>query len=306
MRSMDYAEARAAFFQPRDAAAGQGDADRADASAGRRLRHAIEPIATIHYWSEPASQAYAAVGLDFLGGYVWSRACVLGEPDGGVVAAAFGVFEPGLISTVYDAARGSASLEQVRAARTEGARNALVATLGAPDGLAEVVAALRRGAGAAAPTARPFTAGLLGLRWPDDDLLGLWHVTNVLREYRGDCHLAACVTQGLSGLQANVLTELQVGWEPGSYTATRGWSAPPPPARAAPPPRGYLADGGTLSAMGAELRAEIEDITEALMSPVIGAIGTDLEQVLRSTTAWSQQIIDRGWFPPDPYKRASG
>src|SRR4029077_13962513 len=97
----------------------------------------------------PAYDAYAALGLDFLQGCVWSRGCVLGEPDGGVVAAAFGVFEPGLIvqlydaaraaaalaerglmGKLYDAARAAAGLDDIRAAREAGAVTALRTVLG--------------------------------------------------------------------------------------------------------------------------------------------------------------------------------
>ena len=67
-------------------------------------------------------------------------------------------------------------------------------------------------------------AGLLALPWPDDPLGRLWHACTILREHRGDSHLAACVAHGLTGLEANLLTELRVGWDPQSYTASRGWS----------------------------------------------------------------------------------
>ena len=75
---MDYAEVREAFFQLRDTSAPEPGTSGWQ-SPTRRLRDAIEPIATICYWSEPAYDAYAALGLDFLQGYVWSRGCVLGE-----------------------------------------------------------------------------------------------------------------------------------------------------------------------------------------------------------------------------------
>src|SRR6185436_8695004 len=102
---------------------------------------------------------------------------VLGEPDGGVVAAAFGVFEPGLIVQLYDAARATAGLADIRAAREAGAVTALA-----------------------------------GLPWPTDELGRLWHACSMLRELRGDSHLAAFVAAGLTGLEANILTELRVGW----------------------------------------------------------------------------------------------
>jgi hypothetical protein len=42
------------------------------------------------------------------------------------------------------------------------------------------------------------------------------------------------------------------------------------------------------------------------MQPVLDALGDDLAALVRTLDGWSQQIIDKGWFPPDPYKRASG
>ena len=159
MRAMDYAEVREAFFQLRDAGAPEPGTSGWQ-SPTRRLRDAIEPIATICYWSEPSYDAYAALGLDFLQGYVWSRGCVLGEPDGSVVAAAFGVFEPGLIGQLYDAARATAGLADIRAARETGAVTALRAVLGAPEQVAEVTGALRRAAEAAD------TAGPCSPAWP--------------------------------------------------------------------------------------------------------------------------------------------
>ena len=192
---MDYAEVRQAFFQLRDTSAPEPGTSGWQ-SPTRRLRDAIEPIATICYWSEPAYDAYAALGLDFLQGYVWSRGCVLGEPDGSVVAAAFGVFEPGLIGQLYDAARAAAGLADIRAARETGAVTALRTVLGAPEQVAEVTGALRRAAEAMDTAGRPLFAGLAGMPWPADELGRLWHACAMLRELRGDSHLAACMAAG--------------------------------------------------------------------------------------------------------------
>jgi hypothetical protein len=305
MRAMDYAEVREAFFQMRDAGAAEPGTSGWQSPA-RRLRDAIEPIATICYWSEPAYDAYAALGLDFLQGYVWSRGCVLGEPDGGVVAAAFGVFEPGLIVQLYDAARAAAGLADIRAAREAGAVTALRTVLGAPERVAEVTAALRRGVEAADTAGRPLFAGLSGLPSPADELGQLWHACAMLRELRGDSHLAACVAAGLTGLEANILTELRVGWPLHSYTATRGW--PPETmnlATASLSERGLIADD-TLTGAGASLRADVEEATDRQLAPVRDAIGPALFDILPPLQEWSRQIVEHGWFPPDPYKRASG
>jgi hypothetical protein len=305
MRAMDYAEVREAFFQLRDAGAPEPGTSGWQ-SPTRRLRDAIEPIATICYWSEPAYDAYAALGLDFLQGYVWSRGCVLGEPDGSVVAATFGVFEPGLIGQLYDAARATAGLADIRAARETGAVTALRTVLGAPEQVAEVTGALRRAAEAADTAGRPLFAGLAGLPWPADELGQLWHACAMLRELRGDSHLAACVAAGLTGLEANILTELQVGWPLHSYTATRGW--PPEAMNLATislRERGLIGDDA-LTGAGASLRADIEEATDRQLAPARDAIGPDLPGLLPPLQEWSRQIVEHGWFPPDPYKRASG
>ena len=152
---MDYAEARAAFFQPRP-----GDAATPRTSGwqspARALRDAIEPVATICFWAEPAYDAYAARGLDFLQGYVWSRGSALGEPEATVVAAAFGVFEPGLIAALYDGGRAACSLADVRAAKESGAVTALREVLGTRTASARTVSTLPSSTSAAAP--RPPTA----------------------------------------------------------------------------------------------------------------------------------------------------
>jgi hypothetical protein len=302
MRAMDYAQVRTAFFQPRDAVAGTA----AWQSPARQLRDAIEPIAMLYCWSEPAQSAYAAHGLDFLSGYVWARAAALGEPDGSVVAAAFAVFEPGMVAGLYDAARAACVLPDIRAAREEGSAAALRAVLGAPGRTAEVAAVLRRGLEAADPAGRPLFAGLAARPWPADGPGQLWHACDLLRELRGDSHVAAFNAAAVTGLEANILTELQVGWPPLAYTGTRGWSPEAMDAATARlRDRGLVADGA-LTPAGARLRADIEEATDRQLAPVLAAIGPALPELLPLLDGWSQQVIDHGWFPPDTYKRASG
>lgn len=54
------------------------------------------------------------------------------------------------------------------------------------------------------------------------------------------------------------------------------------------------------------MRTALEETTDATVDTVMAAIGEDLATVVERTDAWSGEIVDRGWFPPDPYKRASG
>ncbi len=291
-----------AFFAPRTDAGPRSVVD----SPARRLRDAVEPLAAVSFWSEPVYDAYAALGLDFLTGYVWSRSSVLGMAEPGVVAAAFGVFEPGAVAGLLGAARAACSLEDVRAAAEQGAAEALREALGDADGLAETTGALMDAVAAGDVAGRPLFAGVLGRPVPADPHAALWHAATLLRECRGDSHVAACVAAGLTGLEANLLTELWVGYEPLAYTATRAWS---PEAMAAAQEalraRGLL-DGEALSEAGRDLRGRVEETTDAAMAPVLAALGDRLEDVVSRCTSWGAALVERGWFPPDAYKRAAG
>ncbi len=301
---MDYATARRVFLAP---PAAPRPTPRLPDTPARRLRDAAEPLATISFWSRSVNERYAALGLDFLTGYVWGRAAPLGEPSAPVVVAAFGVFEPNLIAGLYEQARGLASREQVLAAREEGSIESLHALLPGAD-VEAAVEQLRRGIDAvsAGLTGRPLFAGLVSLPWPADPLGQLWHATSLLREYRGDVHQAACVAAGLTGLQMNLVTEHWVGWEPTTYAATRGWSPEAMAAAAAELADRGLVDEGGLTEEGRRLRARIEEQTEAALAPVLDAIGPDLPGLTRRLDEWSDRVTAGGEAPPDPYKRISG
>lgn len=291
-----------AFFAPRPGAQLGTSWD----TPARRLRDAVEPLAAVSFWSRPAYDAYAALGLDFLTGYVWSRSSVLGEVEPSVVAATFGVFEPGAVAGLLAAARAACSREQVREAALRGSAEALRAVVGDDEQLAPTVQALREAAGCADLAGRPLYAGVLAQPWPQDPHASLWHAATLLRECRGDSHLGACVAAGLTGLEATVLTELWVGYEPLVYTGTRAWS---PEAMAAAQDRlrrRGLLDGDQLSEAGRELRAAVEEATDTAMAPVVEALGDRLEPVAARCDVWGAGLVEQGWFPPDVYKRAAG
>jgi hypothetical protein len=301
---VDYATARTVFLTPPDAARPTPPVPDTPA---RRLRDAAEPLATISFWSKAVNERYSALGLDFLTGYVWGRAAPMGEPSPPVVVAAFGVFEPGLITSLYEQARGLASREQVLAAREEGVVESLRALLPGAD-VGSAVEQLRRGVDALAGdlAGRPLFAGLVSLPWPVDPLGQLWHAASLLREYRGDVHQAANVAAGISGLQTNLVTEHWVGWEPTAYAATRGWSPEALAAAAAElAERGLVAEGA-LTDEGRRLRTAIEEQTEAALQPALAAIGPGLPELTRQLDGWSARVTAGGEAPPDPYKRISG
>jgi hypothetical protein len=304
MGDVDYAQAQAAFLYP--APEGRTPPRLPDTDA-RRLRDALEPVATVHFWCARTNELLTGLGLDFLTGYAWSRAAPLGEPTAPVVVAALGVFEPGLIRNLYEQARATARRDDVLAARERGTVETLDELLGGED-VTDGVVALRRAVDALAPdvAGRPLFAGLLSLPWPEAPLGQLWHAATTLREYRGDVHQAANVAAGLSAVQMNLLTESWIGWAPTSYAASRGWSPDAMAAGAADlAARGLVADGA-LTAEGRRLREDIECRTDAAMAPAVEAIGGQLDELVAQLDAWADKIIAAGAAPADPWKRLSG
>ncbi|MER7884260.1 hypothetical protein ABTY35_15740 [Streptomyces fimicarius] len=144
---------------------------------------------------------------------------------------------------------------------------------GAHGGLADAKAPVASGGlGAAkAPVASgglgvanaPVASGGLGpansaLPWPDAPHLALWHAATVLREHRGDGHIAALAEAGLDPVEA-LVSFAAVGAAAPEVFASRGWSAAEwGAARQRLRERGLLAADGTATDAGRELRAKVE------------------------------------------------
>lgn len=301
---MDYEQALQAFYQPDEDDAPTPDPV-ARARPARRLRDVSEPIAMHGVWSRTVNERLAGLGLNFLTGYVWGRAASMGEPTDRLVVSAFAVFEPSLICGLYEEGRGHCSRMEVLRAREAGTVESLRGVLGDAD-VTPVVAALRRGVEAADEVGRPLFSGLRSLGWPHEPLGQLWRACELIREHRGDSHVAACISAGLGPVAMNVLTELWVGMPIRSYTATRAWSPEVMDATVGRLEADGLVADGTLTDPGRRLRDRIEEQTDAMEQPIVDAIGADFETVLDRLETWSAACIEAGAFPPSAFKRAAG
>ena len=293
----------AAFFEP--SLAGVVPAPVVRGSGPRRFRDAIEPIAMHSVWSRATNERLAGLGLDFLSGYVWGRAAALGEPDPGVVVAAFAVFEPSMIVATYEQGRAACPRDVLLAARAEATIGSLRAALTDAE-VAPVADELAAAVSAADGTGRPLFSGLARQPWPDDPVGRLWRACELAREHRGDSHVAACIAAGFGPIAMNVLTELWVGMPLGSYTATRGWSATQIDAEVHRLRETGLIEGDRLSASGQARRDELEATTDALEQSIVDALGPGFDAVVAQVDEWSTRCIDARAFPPDAFKRAAG
>jgi hypothetical protein len=300
---VSYDEVTSAFFRP--SPPGTAVAVTQAASPARRLRDAIEPIAMHSVWSRTTHERLARHGLDFLGTYVACRAAVLGDADAGVVVSSFAVFEPGFLTATYEAARQRCPRDRLLAERDEATVVSLSAVLDGED-VASAADALAAAVDRADGTGRPLFSGLRSLPWPPGPVGRLWRACELLREHRGDSHVAACIAVGLGPVEMNVLTELWLGMPLGVYTATRGWSEGQVSAAVEGLVGRGLVEGDALTAAGTALRDGIEATTDGMQRPVVDALGERLDGLVERLDRWSQRCIEAGAFPPDVHKRAAG
>ena len=301
---MDYSEAVAAFFSPRAEGTTLPEAV-GKASPARRLRDACEPIAMHAVWSPGTNERLAKEGFNFLTAYVGGRAASLGQPVGPVVASAFAWFEPGLVAALYDAAADLLPHAELLAVRDEVTTASLRSALDGddPTEVADLLATAVEGADG---TGRPLFSGLRGRSRPVDPVHRLWWACELIREHRGDSHIAAAAVSGVGPVEMNILTELWLGMPLLSYTASRGW-APEVMAEAVTglERRGWL-DGGALTAAGRGARQGIEELTDAQEQRIVVALGDHIDELCRQLQVWGDRCVAAGAFPADILKRAAG
>ena len=250
----------------------------------RRTFRALEPIHGMIYFSPFGPTAYAAVGITHQRmGYFASRSAAIGAASAEFVVATFFNFNPAIINRALPAAWDLASPADVLAARRHAVDQSLRQAWGDGVGGAEVREAAdlaRRAAERACerPHGRPLFAAHAALEWPDEPHLVLWHAQTLLREFRGDGHVALLLTAGLDGLGALITHSATGVIAAEALRVSRGWSEPEWSAgvdrvRA----QGWLADGdpAVLNEDGQRRRQSIEDRTDELSIFPYEAIGED-------------------------------
>ena len=135
-------------------------------------------------------------------------------------------------------------------------------------------ASMAREAALAAPLAgRALAAANAALSWPEPPHLVLWHAQTVLREQRGDGHVAALLTAGLDPVEALVLFAADHGTDVPELRRKRGWTPEEWDAGAKRLTDRGLITGGALTPSGRALRAEVEAQTDALADAPLAALG---------------------------------
>ncbi|MBA4084007.1 MAG: hypothetical protein C0493_03520 [Kytococcus sp.] len=234
--------------------------------------------------------------------YFASRSAPMGAVSPGTVAATFFVFNPELLERHLSDAWTLASPHEVTAARYRGVASAWSRLLGGldPDEVAEAAELARTAAVACSVAGRPLSAAHAGLSWPSEPRLVLFHALTIVREHRGDGHVAALLGEGLSGLEALIThTATGRGFTVTAAQTTRGWSEDEWGATAADlVERGVLTTQGGLTEQGQALRRRVEEATDRMAVGPWDALGEDgATRLAELGRPWVRQALANGAFP---------
>ncbi|GGW23706.1 SCO6745 family protein [Streptomyces xantholiticus] len=275
--------------------------------AGRRCHNVVNPLHSTVYFSPDFTDELGRIGIeDSDAAYFAGRAAALGAVGPGAVAATFYNFNHDLIAKHLPAVWDTASPQTVLDARMRAADSTLRRLLGddvvSSAEMAEAAELALHAAEACTRHARPLYAAHADLPVPTEPHLAYWHAATLLREHRGDGHLAALLAAGFDPLEALVShTATGKGMSPRWILATRGWGRSDwEAAEARLRERGLLGAEGGLTESGTALRAEVEEHTDRLDRAPYEHLGvTGVERLTELGRGFLMTAAAAGAFPPD-------
>ena len=249
---------------------------------------------------EPTEAVMALGAGNVWDAYFAGRAAPLGRdvpPE--VVHALFYNFADGEVARHIPRVWDRVTPEAANAARERGSVAALRRILG---DLAETPGVARAAelvikAGTSAPTeGRALYAAVRTLPLPTEPMARLWHGANLLREHRGDGHVAALVTMGIGGTEAHVLHALSEGMPAEQFGRVghlpRAQLAAVVDAMRA---RGLIGADGWLTADGGQIKERVETLTDELAAPAYDILEPDeLDQLIEDLEPLAAVLVAAG------------
>lgn len=275
--------------------------------AGRRCHNMLNPLHSAAYFAPDLGRELAPYGIeDPSAVYLAGRAAAMGAVGPGAVTAAFYNFSHHLVSRFLPSVWDLASPETVLAARLRAVDAMMRRLLGAdavetPE-VREAADLALRAADGCSRAGRPLYAAHADLPVPEAPHLVLWHAATLLREHRGDAHVAVLQHAGLDPLEALVShTATGRGMAPKWVLSTRGhnerdWTAAQDRLR----DRGLLDAAGELTERGLGLRKELENETDRLDRHPYEHLGADgVARLTELATGFTTTALGNGAFPSD-------
>lgn len=270
-------------------------------SLARRFLERFEPVHAVTYFTPESRAALDELGFrGFWMGYFAARSAPLGVVPAEVVTAIFYNFTPERVAKALPAAWELASPADALRTRQESAVAALRRYGVTDDEAVRTAADLAAKAARGAPLdGRPLFAANLALDWPEEPLAKLWHAVTLLREQRGDAHVAVLVANGVTGRESNVLHAAAGRVPRDMIMRSRDyddalWGR----YQDALASRGLLDGDGALTDAGRDLKQRIEDTTDALALPALDALDDhEVETLFRTLTPITRAVVAAGDVP---------
>ena len=280
----------------------------------RTLAAALEPVIGQVFFSPECHAAYADLGFAPSPGraglvhlpdrpaYFTSRGSLMGQVRPGVVAAAFGVFKPEVVTAGVTLGWSLTDAPTIFEARWMGAVAQLERVVGpANDQVSRAAVLLERAVEPLPVAGRSLFAGLRSW-WddPTDRWTRLFHLGDMLRECRGEAHISAWASAGLDGVEIGLLNDVYMGMPLRSYVRTRGWSEEDLAAGVERLRDRKWLDGEALTDEGLAVREDIERATDLQMVPALEALGEELAEVVGLLRPWGAAMREAGGYVSGP------
>lgn len=264
----------------------------------RRMFGLIEPIGVIPYSADEPNEAMFALGFtNYWDTYFAGRAAPLGSSvPAEVVHALFYNFAPGEVARHIPKVWSTTTPEAAIAARQQGCVNALRRILGdlahTPD-LTRTADLLSKAATSAPLEGRPMYAALRTLPAPEEPVARLFHAASLLREHRGDGHIAALMAEGIGGLEAHVLLALDMGIPAPTFGRIHHLpSALLDDLIAKMKGRGLVEDEATFTPAGRQAKNRVEALTDHLaLVPYEVLEPAELDELIAALEPLAQKLI---------------
>ncbi|MFI7006331.1 MarR family transcriptional regulator [Streptomyces sp. NPDC050145] len=268
----------------------------------RRMHELLEPLCLVTFFADECHQELAALGhRTYWDGYFASRAAPLGRVPAQVVHAAFYNFADGEVARHIPSAWETIPPEASLAARERGSAASLRRILGpelaGSPGLVRAADLTARAATSAPTEGRVMYAGLRTVPVPQDPVARLWHCATMLREHRGDGHIAALLGARIGGTEAHVLSALDQGIHP---PESFGRIHHLPKERLAAVmnglrERGIVGTDGHFTDTGRAVKQRIEDLTDELAAAPYEALPpAELDELIAVLEPLTAKVVAAG------------
>ena len=270
-------------------------------STARRLFQLVEPIAVVTYMADEPTEAVMALGVgNMWDAYFAGRAAPLGRdvpPE--VVHALFYNFADGEVARHIPHVWGKVTPNAANAAREEGSVAALRRILGGiadSPGVARAGELLIKAGTSARMEGRSLYAAVRTLPVPTEPVARFWHGANLLREHRGDGHVAALITANIGGTEAHVLHALSENMPAEEF----GRVSHLPKAQLAGVidgmrARGIIGTDSWLTTAGRQIKERVESLTDELAAPAYDILDSnELDQLLEELRPLAAVLVAAG------------